>query len=100
MCVCVLCSLFLGYLISACIEKEKNYCWYQKIYHIPFLVFQITQHKWAWPFMQPVDVEGLGLHDYYKVESLASFLYFHHFHFFILFFFFFYANLHVANACD
>ncbi|XP_058092357.1 transcription factor GTE1-like isoform X3 [Magnolia sinica] len=27
---------------------------------------QITQHKWAGPFMQPVDVEGLGLHDYYK----------------------------------
>ncbi|RYR56495.1 hypothetical protein Ahy_A05g022193 isoform A [Arachis hypogaea] len=27
----------------------------------------ITQHKWAWPFMQPVDVEGLGLHDYYEV---------------------------------
>ncbi|XP_058103812.1 transcription factor GTE6-like isoform X2 [Magnolia sinica] len=27
---------------------------------------QITQHKWAWPFMQPVDVEGLGLHDYYE----------------------------------
>ncbi|KAF5749310.1 transcription factor GTE1-like [Tripterygium wilfordii] len=24
-------------------------------------------HKWAWPFMQPVDVEGLGLHDYYQV---------------------------------
>ncbi|XP_006878570.2 transcription factor GTE6 isoform X2 [Amborella trichopoda] len=28
---------------------------------------QITQHKWAWPFMQPVDVERLGLHDYYEV---------------------------------
>ncbi|XP_027161981.1 transcription factor GTE6 isoform X1 [Coffea eugenioides] len=28
---------------------------------------QITQHKWAWPFMQPVDVEGLGLDDYYEV---------------------------------
>ncbi|XP_022146617.1 transcription factor GTE1 isoform X4 [Momordica charantia] len=28
---------------------------------------QITQHKWAWPFMDPVDVEGLGLHDYYEV---------------------------------
>ncbi|XP_071710843.1 LOW QUALITY PROTEIN: transcription factor GTE6-like [Rutidosis leptorrhynchoides] len=28
---------------------------------------QITQHKWAWPFMQPVDVEGLGLVDYYEV---------------------------------
>ncbi|XP_057971630.1 transcription factor GTE1 isoform X6 [Malania oleifera] len=30
-------------------------------------VDKITQHKWAWPFMQPVDVEGLGLHDYYEV---------------------------------
>ncbi|CAK9138025.1 unnamed protein product [Ilex paraguariensis] len=28
---------------------------------------QITQHKWAGPFMQPVDVVGLGLHDYYEV---------------------------------
>ncbi|KAL9456679.1 hypothetical protein AB3S75_005827 [Citrus x aurantiifolia] len=28
---------------------------------------QVTQHKWAWPFMHPVDVEGLGLHDYYEV---------------------------------
>ncbi|KAJ6772929.1 TRANSCRIPTION FACTOR GTE6-RELATED [Salix koriyanagi] len=28
---------------------------------------QIAQHKWAWPFMQPVDVKGLGLHDYYEV---------------------------------
>lgn len=28
---------------------------------------QITQHKWAEPFMEPVDVEGLGLHDYFEV---------------------------------
>nr|KJB48051.1 hypothetical protein B456_008G052200 [Gossypium raimondii] len=28
---------------------------------------QITQHKWAHPFMHPVDVEGLGLHDYYEI---------------------------------
>ncbi|XP_022990381.1 transcription factor GTE6-like [Cucurbita maxima] len=28
---------------------------------------QLSQHKWAWPFMQPVDVEGLRLHDYYEV---------------------------------
>ncbi|MCO5595611.1 hypothetical protein L7F22_049656 [Adiantum nelumboides] len=28
---------------------------------------QITSHKWAWPFMKPVDVEGLKLHDYYDV---------------------------------
>ncbi|KAH1188295.1 Transcription factor GTE1 [Glycine max] len=30
-------------------------------------ILQITQHKWAWPFMDPVDVEGLGLHDYYEI---------------------------------
>ncbi|KAL2341107.1 hypothetical protein Fmac_009047 [Flemingia macrophylla] len=28
---------------------------------------EITQHKWAWPFIDPVDVEGLGLHDYYEI---------------------------------
>ncbi|KAF6134692.1 hypothetical protein GIB67_002093 [Kingdonia uniflora] len=28
---------------------------------------QLAQHKWAYPFMQPVDVKGLGLHDYYEV---------------------------------
>lgn len=42
---------------------------------------QITQHKWAWPFMQPVDVEGLGLHDYYEVKflfaSICSLIYIH-----------------------
>ncbi|KAM1958820.1 hypothetical protein ACFX15_004164 [Malus domestica] len=27
----------------------------------------ITKLEWAWPFMNPVDVEGLGLHDYYQV---------------------------------
>lgn len=27
----------------------------------------ILTHKWAGPFMQPVDVVGLGLHDYYEV---------------------------------
>lgn len=36
------------------------------------LLCQITQHKWAWPFMQPVDVEGLGLHDYYEVKLSGS----------------------------
>lgn len=27
----------------------------------------IMGHKWAGPFMQPVDVVGLGLHDYYEI---------------------------------
>ncbi|XP_057755605.1 transcription factor GTE1-like [Arachis stenosperma] len=31
------------------------------------ILSQITQHEWAWPFMDPVDVEGLGLYDYYEV---------------------------------
>ncbi|KAL8048222.1 hypothetical protein ABFX02_07G050600 [Erythranthe guttata] len=31
------------------------------------LLRQITQHEWADPFMKPVDVIGLGLHDYYQV---------------------------------
>ncbi|KAI5080345.1 hypothetical protein GOP47_0005824 [Adiantum capillus-veneris] len=28
---------------------------------------QLMQHRWAWPFLQPVDVEGLQLHDYHKI---------------------------------
>ncbi|KAL5972797.1 Transcription factor GTE1 [Asimina triloba] len=34
--------------------------------------FPITQHKWAWPFMEPVDVDGLGLHDYYECNRASS----------------------------
>ncbi|KAI3674302.1 hypothetical protein L2E82_52426 [Cichorium intybus] len=33
-----------------------------------FSVLLHTGHKWAGPFMQPVDVVGLGLHDYYEEE--------------------------------
>ncbi|MCH87645.1 transcription factor GTE1-like, partial [Trifolium medium] len=28
---------------------------------------EITEHEWALPFLLPVDVVGLGLHDYYQV---------------------------------
>ncbi|CAI8590053.1 unnamed protein product [Vicia faba] len=28
---------------------------------------EITQHRWAWPFLEPVDVEGLGLDDYFEI---------------------------------
>ncbi|KAG2398470.1 Transcription factor GTE1 Bromodomain-containing protein [Vigna angularis] len=28
---------------------------------------EIAEHKWAWPFLEPVDVEGLGLHDYHEI---------------------------------
>ncbi|KAI4385730.1 hypothetical protein MLD38_003725 [Melastoma candidum] len=31
------------------------------------ILCQLTQHKWAGPFMQPVDARGLGLHDYHQV---------------------------------
>ncbi|XP_047333453.1 transcription factor GTE1-like [Impatiens glandulifera] len=31
------------------------------------IISQVTQHKWAIPFMKPVDVVGLGLHDYYEI---------------------------------
>ena len=34
---------------------------------------QITRQKVAWPFMHPVDVEGLQLHDYYEVKFISSF---------------------------
>ncbi|KAK2420473.1 transcription factor GTE6 [Trifolium repens] len=37
------------------------------IRHFGTILRQITQHKWAWPFMQPVDVAGLGLNDYYEI---------------------------------
>ncbi|KAJ0977269.1 hypothetical protein J5N97_012743 [Dioscorea zingiberensis] len=33
---------------------------------------QILKHQWAGPFMDPVDVEGLQLHDYYKVMLLLT----------------------------
>lgn len=36
-----------------------------------FLLVQISQHKWAWPFMKPVDVKGLGLHDYHEVSIVV-----------------------------
>ncbi|WCJ33295.1 Transcription factor GTE6 [Euphorbia peplus] len=40
----------------------------QDLIHLFAGIFHhITQHQWAWPFMEPVDVVGLGLDDYYKV---------------------------------
>ncbi|KAL4561200.1 hypothetical protein LXL04_033363 [Taraxacum kok-saghyz] len=35
--------------------------------HIIYPFFQFHISTWATPFMQPVDVVGLGLHDYYEV---------------------------------
>ncbi|KAF3654762.1 hypothetical protein FXO38_15006 [Capsicum annuum] len=31
---------------------------------------KITHHKWAEPFMEPVDVKGLGLDDYYELDEV------------------------------
>ncbi|KAI5649618.1 hypothetical protein M9H77_35623 [Catharanthus roseus] len=31
------------------------------------IISQLIQHRWAGPFMEPVDVVGLELHDYYEV---------------------------------
>ncbi|XP_030444931.2 transcription factor GTE1-like [Syzygium oleosum] len=39
----------------------------QLISQFGIILRQITQHKWAWPFLQPVDVKALGLRDYHKV---------------------------------
>ncbi|KAF3581645.1 hypothetical protein DY000_02029487 [Brassica cretica] len=33
------------------------------------IIRQIAQQKWAWPFLEPVDVEGLGLDDYHKIAQ-------------------------------
>ncbi|GLU08576.1 hypothetical protein SLE2022_254820 [Rubroshorea leprosula] len=35
--------------------------------HFENILCHITQHQWADPFMHPVDVEGLGLHDYNEI---------------------------------
>ncbi|PWA51870.1 hypothetical protein CTI12_AA458700 [Artemisia annua] len=32
------------------------------------IIYPLQLHKWAGPFMQPVDVVGLGLHDYYEIS--------------------------------
>ncbi|XP_042059266.1 transcription factor GTE6-like [Salvia splendens] len=33
---------------------------------------QLTQHQWAGPFLQPVDVVGLGLHDYMRYDVIEK----------------------------
>ncbi|XP_057476709.1 transcription factor GTE6-like isoform X1 [Actinidia eriantha] len=50
---------------TACREASKRM--QELMRQFGTILRQITQYKWAWPFMQPVDVEGLGLQDYYEV---------------------------------
>ncbi|KAJ8438169.1 hypothetical protein Cgig2_033048 [Carnegiea gigantea] len=52
---------------AACREAAALRRMQELIQQFGTILQQITQHKWAWPFMKPVDVEGLGLHDYYEV---------------------------------
>lgn len=35
--------------------------------HCANVLRTITSHKWAWPFMKPVDIVTLGLSDYYDI---------------------------------
>ncbi|XP_065853754.1 transcription factor GTE1-like isoform X2 [Euphorbia lathyris] len=48
---------------EAAAEKRRQ----ELIHQFAGIFYHITQHKWARPFIEPVDVVGLGLHDYYKV---------------------------------
>ncbi|XP_021723253.1 transcription factor GTE1-like [Chenopodium quinoa] len=42
-------------------RMQELICHFGKILH------EITKHPCAWPFMEPVDVKGLGLDDYYEI---------------------------------
>lgn len=72
--ICIL-SLCLPLLLCVLVSYSANtqmVCWYLNlIFFLSGFVNQITRHKWAWPFMQPVDVEGLGLDDYYEVKFIS-----------------------------
>ncbi|EEF29679.1 bromodomain-containing protein, putative [Ricinus communis] len=52
---------------EAAAEKRMQ----QLIHQFAGIFYQITQHKWAWPFMEPVDVVRLCLNDYYEVKLNA-----------------------------
>ncbi|KAL5071019.1 hypothetical protein RYX36_021906 [Vicia faba] len=34
--------------------------------HVSKIITEITRHEYAWPFLEPVDVKGLKLYDYYE----------------------------------
>lgn len=46
--------------------------WSENDVFLRLLCLQIMQHKWSWPFLDPVDVEGLGLTDYFEVSHVSS----------------------------
>ncbi|XP_019070991.1 transcription factor GTE6-like isoform X3 [Solanum lycopersicum] len=55
----------VGYTFSSCLSFARNNGKRKKCRASEQIM--ITQHKWAEPFMEPVDVKGLGLHDYFEV---------------------------------
>lgn len=65
-------ELAIFYFLVGSFELSPSKFFWRSFSYMWFLAFQITQHKWAWPFLDPVDVEGLGLHDYYEVMFCIS----------------------------
>ncbi|KAK7250690.1 hypothetical protein RIF29_33280 [Crotalaria pallida] len=52
---------------ASCMENDAANRMQSLMCQFNAILRQITQHKWATPFMDPVDVEGLKLDDYYEV---------------------------------
>ncbi|KAK7329407.1 hypothetical protein VNO77_23574 [Canavalia gladiata] len=48
-------------------EADPSYKMQEIMRQFSVIFHQLAQHKWAWPFLDPVDVVGLGLHDYYQI---------------------------------
>uniref|UniRef100_A0A2P2LUG4 Bromo domain-containing protein n=1 Tax=Rhizophora mucronata TaxID=61149 RepID=A0A2P2LUG4_RHIMU len=53
--------------LVSCSEAAAEKRMQELIRQFGAILHQITRHRWASPFMQPVDVKGLGLHDYHEV---------------------------------
>ncbi|XP_022635917.1 transcription factor GTE1 isoform X3 [Vigna radiata var. radiata] len=47
-------------------EPNSSNAMQEVIQQFSTILHQIAEHKWAWPFLDPVDVEGLGLDDYHE----------------------------------
>ncbi|CAN0876271.1 Transcription factor GTE6 [Linum grandiflorum] len=89
---CINCGMVFSQLESIVNEVEKFYLNLRKkqqlkackreaatakrmhelIRQFEIVLRQLTQHKWAWFFLQPVEVEGHGLHDYYEEAAHAK----------------------------